>query len=94
MTKNKQKEREEAIMKICRNHGLKQKGHYIISFWDLAYHLNNCWYAPLFVSISSTDEPHINRWTPTRWSIKSYQLHCFRRMVNWTIKRMDDAEMI
>ena len=94
MTENKQKEREDAIIKMCRSYGLKQKGHYIISFWDLVYNLNNCWYAPLFMSISSKDDVRINLWSDTEWSIKHYKLFCFRRMINWTIKRMDDVKII
>ena len=89
--KSKQKEREDAIIDVCRSYAYRTKGKWLISFWELADNLNNGWYAHLFLK---KDWELIDTECGGDCGIASHNLHKLRRMINWTINRMKGAKTI
>ncbi len=77
--------RQEAILDMCNSYAYKEKGYYLVSFWDLAHHLNNCWKSKLFVD---KDKCAIGTEHYDFWAIKSYDTYKLRRPINWTIRKM------
>jgi hypothetical protein len=92
---SKQIERQNAIMHICERYAYKDKGYYQISFWELAAHLNNCWYAELFVSRKLAN-PKYNKLgrKDTSFAVDNFSEHMFLRMVNETCKKWKDCRII
>ena len=43
-----QKNRYETISRLMRSHGIQHKENLFISFWDLAFNINNTWQAKHF----------------------------------------------
>ena len=87
----RQRKRQNAITEMATRYGYKLgKNKYIISFWELAYNLNNCWFAPLFCSKKQTDKitEHYDK-----WAIDVDNLRLFRMMVTRTINQMKGAKI-
>lgn len=87
----KNRKRQNAIIEMATRYGYKiNKNRYIISFWELSYNLNNCWYAPLFVSKKQTskDTEHYGK-----WAINVDDLSLFKRMITTTINKMKGAKI-
>ena len=93
MTKSKQPEREEAIADVVDKWAFDEGDTYITSFLDLAWNLNNYWNAHLFVNKKFKDS--INYTNDEKyWGVPSYHIDEFRKMVNFTVSRMNGAEII
>ena len=87
----REEERQNVIIEMAMKYGYQiSKNKYIISFWELAYNLNNCWYAPLFVNKkqASIDTEHYNK-----WAINIDNLRLFRRMITTTINKMKGTKI-
>jgi hypothetical protein len=87
---NKQQKRAKAISEVLRSWAFDEGKSYFMGFWDMADNLNNSWFAPLFISSKYKDKQHetVFKNGETQWSIPSYDEYKFRRMINWTVKRM------
>jgi len=83
--------RKKAILDVCEDWAYKEKGTYFISFWDLAGHLNNCWYAPLFVNKKLLVPVYKKLLTPPQYAgsvVNDYEEYEMKRAIDWTVKRM------
>ena len=84
-------ERKNVIIEMTKRYGYKiNKNKYIISFWELAYNLNNCWYAYLFVNKKHSSEDTIYY---NKWAVDVNNLRLFRRMITRTINKMKGAKI-
>ena len=86
-------EREKVIKKAMDVWGLKlSTGDIVISFWELAGNLNDCWHAKLFVK---KDNPCIliEKYNNS-WALKNCSLYYMRRSISQTVSKIKDMEII
>lgn len=57
-------QRVEVIRQLMQSHGIEHGDKCVISFWELAYDINNTWRAELFVNRENYPYTMIKRWGP------------------------------
>ena len=73
---NKNLRQQRAIENVIIKWGYElSKNKFIISIWELAYHLNNHWASELFISRTYQANRYENQ---VSWAIETYNLHLFR----------------
>ena len=77
--------RFKAIMDMVYNYGYIGTDYYLISFWDLASNLNNCWHSPLFVNEKYKDNQYRYR---KDWAIPYYMVGEAYHMLDKTVSKM------
>jgi hypothetical protein len=87
-----QKEREEAIRQVCEYWAYQTKGYYLMSFWEMASHLNNYWHSPKFLS-KNDDSNKENYHSGDHYAINSYDFGKLRRMISFTVRRINGARI-
>ena len=83
------KKRFELMREYAEKYGCEYDGKYIISFWELAFNLNNCWHACDFIS-SKKKAYYQDKGLIThgkKWSLPDYALGAFRRPIKHVVNK-------
>ena len=95
MSTTKAIKRVEAVIETIESWGyLMPDGRRMIAFWDLAYHLNNNWYAETFLVKSNTpyDDHFAN--SGDGWAAKSFAIWDYRRGIKHACRNSERLEFI
>ena len=90
---NFDKKKQELIQEIRRSGFKNSKGESIISFYELAFNLNNYWKARYFLDKKKVKD-YINSEYHRRWAIKSWHLHEFRAPINRLVGKMKEIKRV
>ena len=88
--------RIEAIYEICKRYAYEKGRMYLISLRELAYHLNNCWYANLFFTTKELDKKKIlyREYKPNKFALHCGELDWYYNRLETTIKKIRGASVV
>ena len=79
-------DRKEAIYKILKDWAYKINGYYLISFWDLAYRLNDSWFTYLFIRKYTHKDKIIEY--HKKWALSEGYVYILKTTLNCAVKRL------
>ena len=94
VSKEKYRDRINAIYDVCHWWALEDGSYFLISAWELAFHLNNMFYSNLFFSSSEAKKIKMKLEWDDRIILEDYELwHYMSRLIT-TVKKIKGSKVI
>jgi len=90
-----EKEKIEAILEVCNEYAYDAGDCWIISTWELSWHLDNWWYSPLFFKEWELKRYKISKMYESqgKYAIPFHMLDYLTRRVKRTLEKIEGVEI-